>query len=330
MKNSVVREILLNGRKIKYTLEYKNVKNINVHISPEKGFYISAPVNVDIKFLENHLKSKSSVILDAIEKCEKIKNGTNPKTFQKPGTNKKTIVLNGKNVEYELQFKNIKRINLSISVEKGIHVSAPNRATVTDVEKFMRNNAEFILKSLEKYEKLAATMPKPKKYVNKEYIYFLGDKKTLFVNKSVRNFVQVNGGEIRIFVTDIDNFDLKENVMNEFMKNECEKYVTKMCRELYPRFSKRNIAYPKEIRFRKMVSCWGNCRPSRGILTFSTYLIQLPPKCIEAVVCHEFTHFLHENHSKDFYNQLTEFMPDWRVHDKVMKDLQKEIIIRNK
>ena len=280
-------------------------------------------------YLEKTLKSKSSVILDAIDKCEKVKNGFDPKTVGCIGTSKRTINLNGKTLEYELQFKKVKRINLSVSIEKGIRVSAPNGTPISAVEKFMMNNSEFILNTAEKYKKLAETMPKAKKYENGEYIYFLGDKKTLCVTKSVRNFVEINGNEIRLFVIDTDNFDLKEYVMNEFMKSECEKYVVKMCRDLYPRFKKKGIAYPNEIRFKKMVSCWGNCRPARSILTFSTYLIQLPPKSIEAVVCHEFTHFLYANHSKDFYNQLTEFMPDWRIHDKVMKELQKEIIIKN-
>ena len=51
MSNSVIKEITLNNRKIKYTLEYKNVKNINIHITPEKGFYVSAPFNVNIIYI---------------------------------------------------------------------------------------------------------------------------------------------------------------------------------------------------------------------------------------------------------------------------------------
>lgn len=330
MSNSVVKEITLNNRKVKYTLEYKNVKNINIRITPEKGFYVSAPFNVNISYLEKTLKAKSSAILDAIDKCEKVKNGLNPKDVGRTGTSKRTVTLNGRKVEYELQFKKVKRINLSIGVTKGVRISAPNGTPISVVEKFMEDNAEFILNTRDKYEMLAYFLPQAKKYENGEYIYFMGERKNLTVTKSVKNFVEIKGNEMFLFVTDPDNFDLKEYVINEFMKEECEKYVVKMCRDLYPRFEKKGIAFPKEIRFRKMISCWGNCRPQQSILTFSTYLIQLPPKSIEAVVCHEFTHFLHANHSKDFYNQLTEFMPDWKIHDKIMKDLQNEIIIRNK
>ena len=117
--------------------------------------------------------------------------------------------------------------------------------------------------------------------------------------------------------------------MDEFLKQTCTEYVSNMCVKLYPIFKKKGILYPNEIRFRKMVTYWGNCRPRRGIVTFNTHLIQLPPKCIEAVICHEFTHFIHSNHSAAFYAQLTEFMPDWKIHDQYMRDLQDEIIIRD-
>ena len=234
MANSVVKEITLNNRKIKYILEYKNVKNINIHITPEKGFYISAPFNINIDYLEKTLKSKSNVILDAIDKCEKVKKGSDPKEVGRIGTNKHTVMLNGKKIEYELQFKKVKRINLSVSVAKGVHVSAPNRTSIAEVERFIKDNAEFVLNAVEKYQKLAEAMPKAKKYEDGEYIYFLGEKKTLKVTQSKSNFVEIKGSEIHLFVTDINNFDLKEYVINEFMKNECEKYVVKMCKDSVP------------------------------------------------------------------------------------------------
>lgn len=238
------------------------------------------------------------------------------------------ILLNGRRVRYTLEIKNVKNINVRITPQKGVRVSAPNRISFSAVEAFMRNSSDFIISAIDKQNKLAQTMPKPKQLLSGEYIYFLGEKKNLRIASSGQNYAEINGNEIILFVTDTDNFDLKQRVLDNFLKKECETLVVKMCRDLYPIFEKKGIEFPKEIRFRKMVSCWGNCRPQRSVLTFNTHLVQLPIKCIEAVVCHEFTHFLHANHSKDFYAQLTEFMHDWRIYNKQMKELQKEIIFR--
>ncbi len=330
MNRKVSRCIVLNNKKIEYILEFKNVKNINIHVHPLKGLYVSAPHFTDISYIEQCLKKDSRGIIKALEKCEHIDNDSNTKQFEQSLNNSKhTITLNNKTVEYSIQLKNIKRLNLSVSPEKGVRVSAPYYTPFKFIEDFIKNNAEFILNSLEKFEKEAKKLPKPKQFIDGEYFFYLGEKMQLTVKTSDYNAVKLKDNIIELHVTDANDFSLKEFVMNEFLKQACTEYVNKMCRLLYPIFKKKGIDFPNEIRYRKMVSCWGVCRPQRGILTFNTYLIQLPPKSIEAVICHEFTHYLYPNHSKDFYAQLTEFMPDWKIHDKIMRDLQQEIIIRD-
>lgn len=69
-------------------------------------------------------------------------------------------------------------------------------------------------------------------------------------------------------------------------------------------------------RLREMVSRWGSCSPKKGFVTFNTALVAMPVSCIEYVVMHEFTHFLFPNHSKNFYQQLRIFMPDWEERKK--------------
>lgn len=41
-------------------------------------------------------------------------------------------------------------------------------------------------------------------------------------------------------------------------------------------------------------------------------LIEIDKECIEYVVLHELSHFINPNHSKNFYNLVTVFMPDWK------------------
>ncbi len=311
--------------RIDYTHEIKNVKNINVRVTPEKGLYVSSPPDADIETIERYLISKLDKIIPALEHSKSTKGISAAK--QREGGSK-TIVLQGKTIQYELTYKKIKNMIISVHISKGIRVSAPLKATQKDIDSFLHKNEEFIFNSLNKQKAVAENMPKEKKFITGEYIYFVGKKLTLEVYRGTRNFIEIADKKINMFVTEPDNYSLKKAVFEDFLKNECSDYVSSLCKQIYPRFRKKGIAFPNEIRFRKMVSCWGNCRSNKKILTFSTYLIQLPPKCIEAVVCHEFTHFLHQNHSKDFYAQLTEFMPDWKVHDKIMKDLQNEIIFR--
>ena len=313
------RTLRTGNTKIEYTHEIKNVKNVNVRITPEKGLYVSSPPDVDIEAIEKYLVSKLDRIIPALDKINASK---------RPLTKTKTIDIGGRKIEYELTYKKIKNIIVSVHITKGVRVSAPIRAAQSDIDKFLRSNEEFIIRSLNKQAEEAAARPKEKQFITGEYIYFVGEKYALEVYQAKRSHIDIHDGKMIMYVTDPENYPLKKSLFEEFIKEECSDYVTSLCRQLYPRFRKKGIAFPVEIRFRKMVSFCGNCRSGNKILTFSTYLIQLPPGCIEAVVCHEFTHFLHQNHSKEFYSQLTEFMPDWRVYDKIMKDMQNEIIFK--
>ena len=47
-------------------------------------------------------------------------------------------------------------------------------------------------------------------------------------------------------------------------------------------------------------------------VTLNKRLLEAPRNCIEYVVMHEFCHFVHPNHSKQFYAFLTMLMPDWK------------------
>jgi len=96
-----------------------------------------------------------------------------------------------------------------------------------------------------------------------------------------------------------------------FGEQEIRGVIENICREVYPYFREKGIPYPV-VKFRKMVSCWGNCRPKQRILTFNTNLRYAAPACIRYVVCHEFTHFLQANHSPEFYEELEKICPEWK------------------
>ena len=105
-----------------------------------------------------------------------------------------------------------------------------------------------------------------------------------------------------------------------FSEKEIKPFIKALCKKIYPYFEKKGIPYP-EIKFRKMVSQWGNCRSKEGILTFNTNLMYTPPECVEYVVLHEFTHFIEANHSASFYRELEKVCPQWKQCRKILKNI---------
>lgn len=177
------------------------------------------------------------------------------------------VYLNCEKIQYNLQYKKVKNINLRIKPDGTIHVSANKRVSENVIDEFIISKTDFILHALKKYEQMS--------------------------EKSQKQF---------------------------FEENEIRNVIRGLCEKVYPYYEKRDIKYP-QIKFRKMVSRWGSCHPSKGILTFNINLIYAPPECVEYVVLHEFTHFLQANHSSEFYAELAKVCPDWKAYRKKLKEI---------
>lgn len=221
------------------------------------------------------------------------------------------IILNGRTISYDLQRKNVKNVNLRIKADQSVIVSANKRVSVRVIEDFLKSKSDFILNAIDKYAERNRHLSQPKIHIDGEKIALLGQKRKLMVFKNNNNHVEIDGLNIKLFVKNINDIELKKSVIDKWLKNYCEKYINQRCVEIYKTFEPYGITFP-QIKFRKMVSRWGSCNSTKNILTFNTSLIEPPAKCIDYVVMHEFTHFLHPNHSKYFYSQLSAFMPDWK------------------
>ena len=97
------RIIYLDGRKVVYELDRKNVKNINLRIRFDCSVYVSANDNTPINTIEEFLQSKSDYILSALDKYKKIsKNAENKHNyitgeyFPYLGQNLRLVVKKGK------------------------------------------------------------------------------------------------------------------------------------------------------------------------------------------------------------------------------------------
>lgn len=230
----------------------------------------------------------------------------------------KEIVLNGKRIEYELQRKEVKNINLRIKADRTIFLSANPHVSEQIIEDFIKSKSEYILKALAHYEELAKYAPKPKQYVDGETYSILGHDRRLKVVNGKKNKIEYDESYITLTVKDSNDFALKKKMMDRWLMEICKGTVQSLCDAIYPKFQKYGIAYPT-VRYRNMVSRWGSCQPKRCILTFNYALVEAPISCIEYVVVHEFTHFLQPNHSKKFYQQLAMFMPDWEERKKILE-----------
>lgn len=230
----------------------------------------------------------------------------------------KQIKLLDREIEYDLQRKTVKNINLRIKPDGEITISANNSISEERIEDFLNEKQEYICKALNHYEQIAKLMPKPKQYIDGETFIVFGRSLRLKVLEGKRNSIESDESFIRLMVKDIRDFNKKKKIVDKWLFKQVEEKIKEICNLVFPVFNKHGMEYP-QIRFRRMVSRWGSCQPKRNILTFNYALISAPIRCIEYVVYHEFTHFMQPNHSRKFYLMLSTFLPDWRDRKKELE-----------
>ena len=82
------------------------------------------------------------------------------------------------------------------------------------------------------------------------------------------------------------------------------------------------------IMIRDQKSRWGSCS-SRGTLSFNYRLMFAPPKVLDYVVVHELCHLTLMNLSKDFWNMVGRFMPDYKIYKQWLREHGHELTLEN-
>ena len=79
------------------------------------------------------------------------------------------------------------------------------------------------------------------------------------------------------------------------------------------------IPFPK-LKTRKMKTRWGVCNKRDDSVTLNSKLIRYNIKEIDYVIIHELSHFVHFDHSREFWNTVEKYMPSYKKSIKVLKE----------
>ncbi len=98
--------------------------------------------------------------------------------------------------------------------------------------------------------------------------------------------------------------------------------LKKRARELLPKLTgkyaeKMGVEYGS-VKITSAQKRFGSCSGKNNIC-YSYILMQYPIEAIEYVVVHELAHTVHHDHSRDFYNLIAEYMPDYKQREKLLK-----------
>lgn len=192
-------------------------------------------------------------------------------------------------------------------IDVGIHgvtvVLPPNSGE--DPEALIEENLQWILEKKQTYDKYREAAPE-RRFKEGELFPYLGEEYELVVEQ--RSASQLEDDAIRL---------AKHHVKQTSIKRALEKFYRRKAREMIEDAVKRyademGVEYDK-LEIRNQRTKWGSCS-SYGTLGINWRLIMAPGEIIEYVVIHELAHLKEPNHTKEFWNLVREFDPEYAEH----------------
>lgn len=219
-----------------------------------------------------------------------------------------------KTLNYELVRAKIK--NMYILIRNGkVIVKVPKAISDNRIRNFINSKEEWINKKLKEFEKKSF---KEKSYVSGEVFKVLGNDYTLNIEYGdfEKASVNLNNGYINICVS--------ENCETVKIKELIEKMYYKIALMIVDKSVNmwKNILKiaPDVVVIKKLKTAWGKCN-SKGKITINPDLMKYDQRVIDYVVLHEFCHLRYMNHSKDFWNMVSKYMPDYKLLRNELKNV---------
>ncbi len=202
------------------------------------------------------------------------------------------------------------RVTLKVEYPDQVIVSAPKRTPIELINKFVSEHQQWIDDQLKKL------MASKNLIESDDQIMIFGKKfSKVFINDPVqKQGVFIKKNQLIINLPSLNSSTIIKKEVKNFLKKAARTYLYKQT----PNFaSKMEVSY-NSLTLREQKSRWGSCS-GKDNLNLNWRLVHYPPAVINYVIIHELAHLVHHNHSKNFWNFVAKYDPEYKIHRKYLK-----------
>lgn len=205
----------------------------------------------------------------------------------------------------EVQIKRSYRKTVTLKInEKGeVFVLCPLKYSLKNINKLLLEKQAWITKHLQLIQQKQLQYTN---YYNYNKVMFLGESYDINPNNSV---IEIGENKIKLR----KNADIKKTLKQWLIKQANSVILSTL--DQISDYTHINYKTAKIISARKK---WGSCDNLKNI-NLNFRLIMLPIEAIEYVCIHELSHIKHMNHSTEFWNNVKNFMPNYKQIENLIK-----------
>jgi len=203
-----------------------------------------------------------------------------------------------------------KTISLIVNDEGKVIVKAPINAGEFLIDKFVKKHEKWIIKKVDEVKKNRIKYPE-KTFTEGEEFLFLGNFYKLKFSENLKEKIIFSDA----FYIDSKYKDRAKELLTKWYKNKAYEILFSRV-EYYA--NKFGFKYNK-VKVTLAKRRWGSCS-FNGNLNFSYRILFLHIDVINYVVIHEIAHLKVRNHSRRFWMEVENLMPDYKKYDKYLKE----------
>lgn len=208
--------------------------------------------------------------------------------------------------------KGMKNIRIKIKENGSVCVSANTSVSLDKIESFIRDKAEWIIKTgsalAARNEQKMLLEPRENCTLN-----LWGKKLTLHSIPSFTEECKVENGCFNIYTLNAENVNY-EHFIAEYAVNESRGYLKAIVDKYIRKSGYSDVPYTLVLKHLK--SKWGHCNYAKHEIMLNLSLCGLPEVLIEYVAAHEVAHLFVHNHSPQFYAFGETLLPGFKKLDR--------------
>ena len=133
-------------------------------------------------------------------------------------------------------------------------------------------------------------------------------------------------GKVYDIVYGFNDIEFSDGKIYAPNKEKLDKYILKDIKSIYQdrldywyNVFEEDIPVPN-LKIRKMTSRWGVCNIKNHNVTLNYELSKYDISCLDYVIVHELSHFIHHNHSRNFWLLVSKYYPKYKECKKMLKE----------
>ncbi len=206
--------------------------------------------------------------------------------------------LDGEKYNVEIVIKNNKNTYIKVKDDLTIYVTTNIFTSKRTIKNLLDQEQDFLRKVLKKVKQRSE---------KENDFYYLGKKYDIIKVP----FKNIEIDDDKIYVND-------EDYLQKWLKKQMKIVFEERLSYCYNLFEE-DIPFPK-LKTRKMKTRWGVCNKRDLSVTLNSKLIRYDQFIIDYVIIHELSHLVHFDHSREFWDTVGKYMPDYKKAEKVLKE----------